>query len=731
MRRLLRATAIALAIGALPLQAATETERLVTLARVWSTAKYFHPYFAYRDMSWDQALLRAIPKVRAAGDDAAFEAAVASMLAELGDPATRLGTEDPPRSEGFAVGLTTVGELDGDTFILRAGESIEKAGPLGFRKLVDQSAAEIAKARYIVVDLRTANRSANLRAIDEIGPMLTRKAITAPARWTAMHSGFAPERGTSSGGYFSGLKSYAGRRFAASAAPALERVAFIVSPESPLPELIAALKRGGRAVIVADAALTEAAFAQTTDVPLGTGKSAIIRTDELAMEVAADAIVEGSDPGAAIARARELLRDPGIRAATPRAIPAPVHRLNDAYSSIVGVPPLEMRVLSAFRLWSVIDRFYPYKHLIGDWDAAFAESIPNFLSASTRHDYVGAILELAAHVEDGHTTVSGPGVPEFFGEHFVDVEVRLVQGRLVVTALGRESEKAGLRVGDVIVDVDGEPLQARVKQMYGYIAGSTEKARTNRVARYALRGAAASVARLRIEREKEQLTVAVPRVAAYGLKEPTTPRYRMLTSDIGYADLTRLEPREVESMFSALRGAKSILFDMRGYPKGTAWAIAPRLGSGEPRAAAMLSRPQIIASSRGGLQSGKLSFPQPLPDGRSLKRYRGRTYMLVDDRTISQAEHTGLFFETANGTRFIGTPTAGANGDITTMVLPGALCVSFSGHDVRHANGDQLQRVGLAPALLVEPTVTGLQAGKDEVLQKAIEYAEEQLSKAP
>jgi C-terminal processing protease CtpA/Prc len=729
MRRLLRATAIALTIGALPLQAATETERLVTLARVWSTAKYFHPYFAYRDMRWDQALLRTIPKVRAARDDAAFEAAVASMLAGLGDPATRLEAEDPPRPEGFAGERTTVGELDGDTFILRAGESIERAGPSRFRELVDASAAEIARARSIVVDLRTANRNASLGAIDEIGPMLTRKAITAPGRWTAIHSGFAPDREASSGLYFSGLKSYPGRRFAGSAAPALERVAFIVSPKSTLPELIVALKREGRAVLVADTALTEAAFAKTTGVPLGTGKSAIIRTDELAMEVAADAIVGSSDPGAAIARARELLRGPGIRAATPRAVPAAVHRVNDAYSSILGVPPLEMRLLAAFRLWSVIDRFYPYKHLIGDWDAAFAESIPNFLSASTRHDYVGAILELAAHIEDGHSTVSGPGVPEFFGEHFVDVDVRLVQGRLVVATLGEKSEKAGLRVGDVVVDVDGEPLQARVKRMYGYSAGSTEKARTSRVARFALRGAAASVARLTIERGTEQLTVAVPRVATVRLKEASTPVYRMLTNDVGYADLGRLEVREVESMFFALRNAKSILFDMRGYPKATAWAIAPRLGSGEPRVAARLSRPQIIASSSGDPRSGKLTFTQPLPDGRSLNRYQGRTYMLVDDRTISQAEHTGLFFEAANGTRFIGTPTAGTDGDMTTMVLPGALYVSFSGHEVRHANGDPLQRVGLVPALLVEPTVTGLQGGKDEVLEKAIAYAEEQLSK--
>ena len=44
--------------------------------------------------------------------------------------------------------------------------------------------------------------------------------------------------------------------------------------------------------------------------------------------------------------------------------------------------------------------------------------------------------------------------------------------------------------------------------------------------------------------------------------------------------------------------------------------------------------------------------------------------MLVDERTISQAEHTGLFFEAANGTTFIGSQTMGANGDVTIVALP-------------------------------------------------------------
>lgn len=103
-------------------------------------------------------------------------------------------------------------------------------------------------------------------------------------------------------------------------------------------------------------------------------------------------------------------------------------------------------------------------------------------------------------------------------------------------------------------------------------------------------------------------------------------------------------------------------------------------------------------------------------------RYHGRTVLLIDERTISQAEHTGLFLEAANGTEFIGSPTEGADGDVTNLSVPGGIYVRFSGQGVWHADGRQLQRVGLQPAVEVRPTLAGIRAGKDEVLDRAIEY---------
>jgi hypothetical protein len=50
------------------------------------------------------------------------------------------------------------------------------------------------------------------------------------------------------------------------------------------------------------------------------------------------------------------------------------------------------------------------------------------------------------------------------------------------------------------------------------------------------------------------------------------------------------------------------------------------------------------------------------------------------------------------------------------------VCVTFSGHDVRHADGRQLQRVGLHPDIDVRPTVKGIRDGRDEVLERAVRY---------
>jgi C-terminal processing protease CtpA/Prc len=121
------------------------------------------------------------------------------------------------------------------------------------------------------------------------------------------------------------------------------------------------------------------------------------------------------------------------------------------------------------------------------------------------------------------------------------------------------------------------------------------------------------------------------------------------------------------------------------------------------------------------------SFVQTLPPATGA-RYHGLTVMLIDEMTQSQAEHTGLFFKAANGTVFIGSPSAGANGDVTALVVPGGIELSFSGQGVEAVDGTRLQRVGLKPDVLVRPTIAGIRAGRDEVLERALGYVRRRIA---
>jgi C-terminal processing protease CtpA/Prc len=178
-------------------------------------------------------------------------------------------------------------------------------------------------------------------------------------------------------------------------------------------------------------------------------------------------------------------------------------------------------------------------------------------------------------------------------------------------------------------------------------------------------------------------------------------------------------------MFEMFKNTKAIIFDMRGYPQGTARSIAPRLTEKKNVTGASFQRyvrlgPDLTFSDVGASFT-KNHFIQNIPNSDQWK-YKGKTVMLMDERTMSQAEHSGLFFEAANGTEYIGSQTAGANGDVTNFSVPGGIRLSFSGHDVRHADGRQLQKTGLVPKVEVRPTVAGIRAGKDEVLERAITY---------
>jgi C-terminal processing protease CtpA/Prc len=94
--------------------------------------------------------------------------------------------------------------------------------------------------------------------------------------------------------------------------------------------------------------------------------------------------------------------------------------------------------------------------------------------------------------------------------------------------------------------------------------------------------------------------------------------------------------------------------------------------------------------------------------------------ILVDEVTLSSAEYTTMAFRVAPGATVVGSTTAAADGNVSPIPLPGGLRAAVSGIGVFYPDGRPTQRVGIVPDIEAKPTIAGVRAGKDEVLEQAI-----------
>jgi C-terminal processing protease CtpA/Prc len=104
--------------------------------------------------------------------------------------------------------------------------------------------------------------------------------------------------------------------------------------------------------------------------------------------------------------------------------------------------------------------------------------------------------------------------------------------------------------------------------------------------------------------------------------------------------------------------------------------------------------------------------------------YSGKVAILVDETSQSQAEYTAMALRAMPNSIVVGSTTAGADGDVSLIHLPGQLSTLISGLGVFYPDHRPTQRVGIVPDVVARPTIRGIAAGRDEVLKTAVHLIE-------
>ena len=117
---------------------------------------------------------------------------------------------------------------------------------------------------------------------------------------------------------------------------------------------------------------------------------------------------------------------------------------------------------------------------------------------------------------------------------------------------------------------------------------------------------------------------------------------------------------------------------------------------------------------------GTFRWGEPLALPAAEPHYAGKIVILVEEASMSQAEYTSMAFRSSPNAIVVGSTTAGADGNVSPIPLPGGLQTMISGIGVFYPDKTPTQRVGIVPDVEVRPSIAGIREGRDEVLEEAL-----------
>ncbi|MDC0675374.1 S41 family peptidase [Nannocystis radixulma] len=373
------------------------------------------------------------------------------------------------------------------------------------------------------------------------------------------------------------------------------------------------------------------------------------------------------------------------------------------------------RLAAIAMLGARLSQFSPYVTRDHNaWEHVLRDSFARAAVARDRFELREVVWRLFAVLGDTPAQVHIDNDVEL--AHRLALRWTWLEDQVVVTAVD-PARAPDLRVGDIVLALDGVPVDLALRDVLAYTPGRTDERRMLWALARLTCGQTDEPRALTVRRDDGEHTVAVATVPAR--IEPALrpgPKIRDLAPGLLYVDLWELAPADLRAAAERLAAADAAILDTRGTLRRKLVELLvppaplPERHAIWPEGQHAWSDPDAVPTAP----------PEPM-------KLPSRLVVLTDAGAIHYTEPMLHALRTDHGARLVGSPTAGATADLRTFKLPGGLVVYYT-HGEPFAEGRD-PFTPLAPDIAVTPTIAGIRAGRDEVLERAL--AELQTSEFP
>ncbi len=355
-------------------------------------------------------------------------------------------------------------------------------------------------------------------------------------------------------------------------------------------------------------------------------------------------------------------------------------------------------------------------------DDVFHQYLVQAIATDRRYDFDLATLALIGRLRSGHTWFDDAWLEREYGAP-LGFTARVIGQQWVVSRSGIR----GLQAGDVIQTIDGRTMDAFYETHRPFISGSNERETRDGLfqapylfpQRFTLHlsdGRDVGVDR------SQRLTEPVAQVESRWIVKDQV-RYIRLPS-FGDASVG-VWARDQVNQF---RHAAALIIDVRGNLGGMAGPTSEVQAAllGTTRARWRERTPARIGRLEAdGAEQSELSYERAPPIQRFQAApdsafYTGRVVILMDGECTSSCEDFVMPFKGHPRATLVGDTTAGTFSQTVHSVF-GGMIVSIATTEVYFTDRSQFEGIGVAPDILVRPTIADLKEGRDPVLARAVE----------
>jgi len=393
----------------------------------------------------------------------------------------------------------------------------------------------------------------------------------------------------------------------------------------------------------------------------------------------------------------------------------------------------EERVAGLSLFWAEArQNFVNFDHLPGlNWDQLYLDTLKRVLAVETTRDYYEVMLSFAPLLRDAHTNVYPPKELDDFFYARPPMRTRLIEDKVLVTQVMSPTLGKMVSVGDEIVSINGQAVQEYARQhVEPYVSSSTPQDRAVRMYGYQLfSGDSRKALMMRIrDATGNERTETIARTGYNDRTSEPDFAFRMTPEGIAYFALDHFESAEsvkaFEKILPQIMKAKALVIDLRANGGGSTnhgLAILSYLTDQPiPLAASRIRRESVYDRARGAslMHWGPAGSNTPYARKRDTL-FKGPVAVLIGPETFSAAEDFVVSYELLNRGLLIGENTAGSTGQPLSFDLPGGGTARICIKRDSYPDGRDFVGKGIAPKIVVKPTVVDLRGRRDAALERA------------